>query len=31
MQGNEYKEWVAREEARHVELMKKAGFMAGGR
>jgi tripartite-type tricarboxylate transporter receptor subunit TctC len=29
MQGNEYKEWVAREEARHVELMKKAGFMAG--
>jgi tripartite-type tricarboxylate transporter receptor subunit TctC len=31
MQGNEYKEWVAREEARHVELMKKAGFMAGGK
>jgi tripartite-type tricarboxylate transporter receptor subunit TctC len=31
MQGSEYKEWVAREEARHVELMKKAGFMAGGK
>jgi len=31
MSGNEYKEWVAREEARHVELMKKAGFLAGVR
>ena len=29
MSGNDYKEWVAREEARHVELMKKAGFLAG--
>jgi putative tricarboxylic transport membrane protein len=29
MSGNQYKEWVAREEARHVELMKKAGFLAG--
>ncbi|HZQ72346.1 MAG TPA: tripartite tricarboxylate transporter substrate-binding protein [Burkholderiales bacterium] len=29
MQGEEYKQWVAREEARHVDLMKKAGFLAG--
>jgi tripartite-type tricarboxylate transporter receptor subunit TctC len=27
--GKEYAEWVAREEARHVALMKKAGFIAG--
>ncbi len=27
--GKEYADWVAREEARHVELMKKAGFLAG--
>ena len=26
--GKEYAEWVAREEARHVVLMKKAGFIA---
>ena len=31
MTGKPYAEWVAREEARHVELMKKAGFLAGGR
>jgi putative tricarboxylic transport membrane protein len=27
--GKEYADWVAREEARHVSLMKSAGFMAG--
>jgi len=27
--GKEYADWVAREEARHVALMKKAGFMSG--
>jgi tripartite-type tricarboxylate transporter receptor subunit TctC len=27
--GKEYADWVAREEARHVLLMKNAGFMAG--
>jgi tripartite-type tricarboxylate transporter receptor subunit TctC len=27
--GKEYADWVAREEARHVALMKKAGFIAG--
>jgi putative tricarboxylic transport membrane protein len=27
--GREYADWVAREEARHVALMKKAGFIAG--
>jgi len=29
MSGKDYESWVAREEARHVGLMKKAGFMAG--
>jgi len=29
LMGKEYAEWVAREEARHVALMKKAGFIAG--
>ena len=29
MRGKEYADWVAREEARHVSLMKAAGFMAG--
>jgi putative tricarboxylic transport membrane protein len=27
--GKEYAEWVSREEARHIALMKTAGFMAG--
>jgi len=27
--GKQYADWVAREEARHVQLMKAAGFMAG--
>jgi len=31
MSGKEYAAWVAREEARHVELMKKAGFLASGK
>jgi len=31
MSGKEYETWVAREEARHVDLMKKAGFLAGGK
>jgi tripartite-type tricarboxylate transporter receptor subunit TctC len=29
LKGQEYAGWVAREEARHVQLMKAAGFMAG--
>jgi putative tricarboxylic transport membrane protein len=29
LEGKEYVDWVAREEARHVGLMKAAGFMAG--
>ena len=29
LMGKEYADWVAREEARHVALMKKAGFIAG--
>jgi len=28
--GKEYADWVAREEARHIALMKGAGFIAGG-
>ena len=26
--GKEYEDWVAREEARHIMLMKEAGFLA---
>jgi putative tricarboxylic transport membrane protein len=29
LSGKEYADWVAREEARHIALMKKAGFIAG--
>ena len=29
LKGKEYAEWVAREEARHLSLMKAAGFVAG--
>jgi tripartite-type tricarboxylate transporter receptor subunit TctC len=29
LKGKEYADWVAREEARHIMLMKKAGFIAG--
>jgi putative tricarboxylic transport membrane protein len=29
LEGKEYAEWVAREEARHVALMKAAGFISG--
>ena len=29
LSGKEYAEWVAREEARHVALMRSAGFIAG--
>jgi tripartite-type tricarboxylate transporter receptor subunit TctC len=29
LKGQEYANWVAREEARHVQLMKAAGFIAG--
>jgi putative tricarboxylic transport membrane protein len=29
LSGKEYADWVAREEARHIALMKKAGFMSG--
>jgi tripartite-type tricarboxylate transporter receptor subunit TctC len=31
LEGKEYADWVAKEEARHVALMKKAGFMAAGK
>jgi putative tricarboxylic transport membrane protein len=27
--GKQYADWVAKEEARHVSLMKAAGFIAG--
>jgi uncharacterized ferritin-like protein (DUF455 family) len=27
--GQQYADWVAKEEARHVRLMKAAGFIAG--
>jgi putative tricarboxylic transport membrane protein len=30
LEGKPYADWVAKEEARHVALMKAAGFMAGG-
>ncbi|MSQ62818.1 MAG: tripartite tricarboxylate transporter substrate binding protein [Betaproteobacteria bacterium] len=29
LKGKDYADWVAREEARHIALMKTAGFMAG--
>ncbi|MGQ0655413.1 MAG: Bug family tripartite tricarboxylate transporter substrate binding protein [Betaproteobacteria bacterium] len=29
LSGQQYADWVAREEARHVQLMKTAGFLAG--
>jgi putative tricarboxylic transport membrane protein len=29
LNGKEYADWVAREEARHIALMRKAGFIAG--
>jgi putative tricarboxylic transport membrane protein len=29
LEGKEYADWVAKEEARHVQLMKAAGFIAG--
>ncbi len=31
LNGKEYADWVAKEEARHVMLMKAAGFIAGGK
>jgi hypothetical protein len=31
MSGKDYAAWVSREEARHVDLMKKAGFLAAGK
>ena len=31
LEGKEYASWVAKEEARHVSLMKGAGFIAGGK
>ena len=31
LSGNEYKEWVAKEEKRHYDLMKEAGFLAPGK
>ena len=29
LSGDEYKNWVAKEEQRHYNLMKEAGFLAG--
>jgi tripartite-type tricarboxylate transporter receptor subunit TctC len=29
LEGKEYAEWVAKEEQRHVSLMKAAGFISG--
>jgi putative tricarboxylic transport membrane protein len=29
LSGKEYADWVAKEEARHISLMKAAGFIAG--
>ena len=29
LNGKQYADWVAKEEARHVQLMKAAGFIAG--
>jgi tripartite-type tricarboxylate transporter receptor subunit TctC len=31
LQGEDYVKWVAREEDRHRQLMREAGFLAGGR
>jgi tripartite-type tricarboxylate transporter receptor subunit TctC len=31
LEGKDYADWVAKEEARHVALMKAAGFMAGSK
>ena len=31
LEGQAYADWVAKEEARHVHLMKAAGFLAGGK
>ncbi len=31
LSGDEYKSWVAKEEQRHYNLMKEAGFLAGGK
>ena len=31
LEGQAYADWVAKEEARHVRLMKEAGFLAGGK
>jgi tripartite-type tricarboxylate transporter receptor subunit TctC len=31
LEGKEYADWVAREEARHVALMREAKFLAGGK
>ena len=31
LEGQAYADWVAKEEARHVHLMKEAGFLAGGK
>jgi tripartite-type tricarboxylate transporter receptor subunit TctC len=31
LEGKEYADWVAKEEQHHVELMKKAGFLAAGK
>jgi tripartite-type tricarboxylate transporter receptor subunit TctC len=31
MQGDEFSKWVATEEDRHKQLMREAGFLAGGK
>jgi tripartite-type tricarboxylate transporter receptor subunit TctC len=31
LQGEDYRKWVAHEEERHQQLMREAGFLAGGK
>ena len=31
LMGDDYRTWVAKEEQRHLQLMKEAGFLAAGK
>jgi tripartite-type tricarboxylate transporter receptor subunit TctC len=31
LKGDDYRDWVAKEESRHYQLMKEAGFLAPGK
>jgi putative tricarboxylic transport membrane protein len=31
LQGDDYRKWVEKEEGRHQQLMREAGFLAGGK